>query len=130
MFSSASQNKSLLKASKVSTTTINCLQETEMENQKLCYQLDSMKTAYSSLRKKYQELSSEINDYHRKAIENEEYKDQNSKRGIVMGALQTPKSWSTLWGTFAASCAVSAGEEQHQPWHLCGSIGTYTNLWT
>ena len=47
-----------------------------MENQKLQYQLNGLKTSYNSLRKKYQELSAQLNEYHRKSIENKEYRDQ------------------------------------------------------
>ena len=62
--------------SKLNSTTLNCLKEMEIQNQKLSFQLNSLKTAYKKLRDQYQGLYSQSSTYYQEAVENKEYKDQ------------------------------------------------------
>ena len=76
MFGNTSVNNSGLVGSKINSTTLNCLKELELENQKLRFQVNSLKVANKKLREQYQGLYSQSSTYYQEAIENKEYKNQ------------------------------------------------------
>ena len=76
MFGNTTAKSGGLMGSKLNSTTLNCLKDMEIENQKLNFQLKSMKAAYKKLRDQYQGLYSQSSTYYQEAIENKEYKEQ------------------------------------------------------
>ena len=52
------------------------VEELEVENQKLSYQVSSLKAAYKKLRDQYQGLYTQSSTYYQESLENKEYKDQ------------------------------------------------------
>ena len=81
MFGNKTNVNGNVMSSKLNSTTLNCLRDMEMENQKLSYQLNSLTATYKKLRDKYQGLYSQSTTYYQESLENKEYKDQyNSLR--------------------------------------------------
>ena len=76
MFGNTSVNNSGLMGSKINFTTLNCLKEVEVENQKLRFQVSNLTVSYKNLRDQYQALYSQSTTYYQEAVENKEYKDQ------------------------------------------------------
>ena len=76
MFGDKTNVGGALMGSKMNSTTLNCLKDMEMENQRLTYQVTSLRAAYKKLRDQYQGLYSQSSTYYQESLENKEYKDQ------------------------------------------------------
>ena len=76
MFGNSTSINSSVMGSSINSTTLNCLKEMELKNQKLSYQLSSLRTAHTKLREQYQGLYSQSSTYYQESVENKEYKNK------------------------------------------------------